>query len=183
MMTDLAEGRGAPVPDGPRDRDLQPYRRHGCSSKVSDMEIDRSGMEVLSRDASLRLLEKVPVGRVVVSEHALPVAFPVNFALLDGDIVFRTSTGSKLGAAVHKAVLAFEADSIDPDLCAGWSVLVQGWASLMTRRDELLRAEALGLHSWAPGCPGHFVRIHSEMVTGRRLVGARAETFAGVGCG
>lgn len=147
------------------------------------MEIDRSGMEVLSREASLRLLERVPVGRVVVSEHALPVAFPVNFALLDGDIVFRTSTGSKLGAAVHKAVLAFEADEIDPDLCSGWSVLVQGWASLITRPDELARAEALGLHSWTPTTRGHFVRIHAEMVSGRRLLGAQAASFAGVGCG
>jgi uncharacterized protein len=147
------------------------------------MEIDHSGMEVLSREASLRLLEGVPVGRVVMSEHALPVAFPVNFTLLDGDIVFRTSTGSKLGAAVHKAVLAFEADSIDAGLCRGWSVLVQGWASLITRPDELARAEALGLQSWAPGTRGHYVRIHSEMVSGRRLLDARATTFAGVGCG
>jgi nitroimidazol reductase NimA-like FMN-containing flavoprotein (pyridoxamine 5'-phosphate oxidase superfamily) len=142
------------------------------------MEIDRSGMEVLSRDVSLRLLEGVPVGRVVVSEHALPVAFPVNFALLDGDIVFRTSTGSKLGAAVHRAVLAFEADRIAPDLQSGWTVLVQGWASLVTRPDELARAEALGLHSWAPGAPGHFVRIHAEMVSGRRLPGTYVPALA-----
>ena len=146
------------------------------------MEIDRSGMEVLSREASLRLLEGVPVGRVVVSEHALPVAFPVNFALLDGDIVFRSTTGSKLGAAVHKAVLAFQADRIDPDLCSGWSVLVQGWASLMTRPDDLARAEALGLHSWAPSASGHFVRVHSEMVSGRRLLGASVDVLAGAGC-
>ena len=147
------------------------------------MEIDRSGMEVLSRETSLRLLEGVPVGRVVVSEHALPVAFPVNFALLGGDIVFRTSTGSKLGAAMNRAVVAFEADCIDPDTCSGWSVLVQGWASLLTRPDELGVAEALGLHSWAPGTRGYFVRIHAEMVSGRRLLGAPVGAFAGVGCG
>ena len=150
---------------------------------VSGMEIDRSGMEVLSREASMRLLEGVPVGRVVVSEHALPVAFPVNFAILDGDILFRTSTGSKLGAAVHKAVLAFQADSIDADLRSGWTVLVQGWGSLITRPDELLRAGALELHSWTPGTGGHLVRIHSEMVSGRRLLGASAATFAGAGRG
>ncbi len=150
MMTDPAKRWAAEVPVGPLSRDLQPYRVGAGSAIVSGMEIDRSGMEALSREASLRLLQGVPVGRVVVSEHALPVAFPVNFALLDGDIVFRTSTGSKLGAAVHKAVLAFEADRIDPDLCSGWSVLVQGWASLVTRPDELVRAEALG-----PGLPGH----------------------------
>jgi nitroimidazol reductase NimA-like FMN-containing flavoprotein (pyridoxamine 5'-phosphate oxidase superfamily) len=183
MMTDAEERHVATGPVGPLTRDLQPYRDRAGSGIVSGMEIDRSGMEVLSREASLRLLETVPVGRVVVSEHALPVAFPVNFAILDGDVVFRTSTGSKLGAAVHKAVLAFEADRIDSELCSGWSVLVQGWASLITRPDELARAEALGLHSWAPGTRGHFVRIHTEMVSGRRLLGAQAGSFAGAGCG
>ena len=150
---------------------------------VFGMEIDLNGMEALSREASIRLLEGVPVGRVVVSEHALPVAFPVNFAVLDGDIVFRTSTGSKLGAAVHKAVLAFQADSIDSALCSGWTVLVQGWGSLITRPDELVRVGALGLRSWTPATEGHLVRIHSELVSGRRLLGAQAGTFAGAGCG
>lgn len=132
------------------------------------MEIDRHGMEVLDREACLLLLGSVPVGRVVLSEHALPVAFPVNFAVMDGDVVFRTSTGAKLGAAVHKQVLAFEADDIDRASGTGWSVLVQGWASLMTRPDEVQRAEALGQHSWTPAKRGHFVRIHGQMVSGRR---------------
>lgn len=137
---------------------------------VTGMEIDRSGMEVLSREASLRLLREVPIGRVVVSERALPVAFPVNFAMLDGDIVFRTSTGSKLGAAVHREVLAFQADRIDADRGTGWSVLVQGWAELLTRPDDLARVEVLGLASWAPGLRAHYVRIHAEMISGRRLI-------------
>ena len=133
------------------------------------MEIDRSGMEVLSREASLRLLEGVPVGRVVVSEHALPVAFPVNFALLDGDIVFRTSTGSKLGAAVHKAVLAFEADSIDPDLCTGWSVLVKGRAREVTAAEEERRLLRLDLSYWSVGPKPRWIRIEPDEVTGRRI--------------
>jgi hypothetical protein len=58
-----------------------------------------------------------------------------------------------------------------------------GEATLITRPDELCRAEALGLHSWAPGTRDHFVRIHAEMVSGRRLLGAQAGNFAGVGCG
>jgi hypothetical protein len=169
MMADRVVGRGAGRTTFPIG-DFQPYSAAGHSAIVSCMEIDRSGMEVLSREASLRLLREVPIGRVVVSERALPVAFPVNFAMLDDDIVFRTSTGSKLGAAVHREVLAFEADRIDADRGIGWSVLVQGWAELLTRPDDLARAEVLGLASWAPGLRAHYVRIHAEMISGRRLI-------------
>ena len=52
---------------------------------------------------------------MVFTDQALPAALPVNFALLDGEIVFRTATGSKLAAALAKAVVAFQADDIDPN--------------------------------------------------------------------
>ncbi len=96
------------------------------------MNHDRNGLEVLSRPQCLELLDRSVVGRVVFTEAALPAALPVNFALLDGDIVFRTATGSKLAAALAKAVVAFQADDIDPAFETGWSVLVQGWATLLT---------------------------------------------------
>lgn len=52
------------------------------------MEIDRNGLEVLSRDECLRLLAGMRLGRVVVTEMALPAVFPVNYALTGADIVF-----------------------------------------------------------------------------------------------
>ena len=137
---------------------------------MGTMNHDRNGLEVLSRQQCLDLLDRSAVGRVVFTDKALPAALPVNFALLDGDIVFRTATGSKLAAALAKAVVAFQADEIDPAFESGWSVLVQGWATLLSRTDDLARAHALGLQSWAPGERWHFVRIHSEVVTGRRLI-------------
>ncbi|MEO6627737.1 MAG: pyridoxamine 5'-phosphate oxidase family protein [Aquihabitans sp.] len=134
------------------------------------MNHDGNGLEVLSRDRCLELLDTSAVGRVVFTERALPVALPVNFALLDENVVFRTGTGSKLAAALADAVVAFEVDDIDSVLQTGWSVLVQGWAGLLTRPDDLARAFALPLHPWAPGDRWHFVRIRSEIVSGRRLV-------------
>lgn len=137
---------------------------------MGGMNHDRNGLEVLSRQQCLELLGRSVVGRVVFTEKALPAALPVNFALLDGDIVFRTATGSKLAAALAKAVVAFQADEIDPAFQTGWSVLVQGWATLLSRPDDLARAHALALQPWATGERWHFVRIHSEVVTGRRLI-------------
>ena len=137
---------------------------------LGNMNHDRNGLEILSPQQCMDRLDRSVIGRVVYTENALPTALPVNFALLDGDIVFRTATGSKLAAALARAVVAFQADDIDPAFETGWSVLVQGSANILTRPDDLARAHALALEPWAPGERWHFVRIHSEVVSGRRLI-------------
>ena len=142
------------------------------------MQLDRNGLEVLSREECLRLLAQSRVGRVVVTDRALPAAFPVNFALLDEDVVFMTTTGSKLEAAEGEEVMAFEADDIDPVLHSGWSVLVQGLASVISDPAELEEARALRLEPWAPAADFQFVRIRSELVSGRRLLPTAAPIVA-----
>lgn len=139
------------------------------------METDRRGLEVLSRAECLRLLGRAGVGRVVVSDRVLPAAFPVNFALLDGDVVFLTAAGSKLEAATDEQVVAFQVDQIDPASRSGWSVLVQGRAGVVDAADDVARARALPLAPWAPVGPGQVVRIRSEIVTGRRVMPSRPE--------
>ena len=134
------------------------------------MEVDRTGLEVLARDECMRLLRGSLVGRVIVSDRALPAAFPVNFAVLDDDVVFRTTAGSKLEAASVRAVVAFEVDDLDPLAQSGWSVLVQGLAGLIADPVDMARAQALPLHLWAPGQRVEFLRIRSEIVSGRRLL-------------
>jgi len=93
----------------------------------------------------------------------------VNFALDDGDIIIRTDYGSKLSAATRGAVVAFEADSLDADQHAGWSVTAIGRSEEVTDPDEIRRLEQLGLHSWAPGDRKHFIRISPGILSGRRL--------------
>jgi hypothetical protein len=134
------------------------------------MDVDRHGLEILGREECLRLLRPGGVGRVVVTDRALPAAFPVNYALLDDDIVFLTSSGSKLTAAEGEEVVAFEIDEIHSEIQAGWSVLVQGLASVIEDEDTLARAAALDLRPWAPVGDFRFVRILSELVSGRRLL-------------
>ena len=133
------------------------------------MEFDRHGMEKLGRDECLALLGTRSVGRVGITISALPVIFPVNFCLLDGDVIFRSSPGSKLTAAAQRAVVAFEVDEADAMYHSGWSVLVVGPAYDITDPAELEQARSLPLLPWAPGTKGHFIRIRSEIVSGRRL--------------
>ena len=90
------------------------------------MELDRNGLEVLSRAECLDLLGRVSIGRVGCSTGALPTVLPVNFVVDGESVVIRTAPGSKLDAATRHAVVAFEADDIDPVYHSGWSVLATG---------------------------------------------------------
>jgi nitroimidazol reductase NimA-like FMN-containing flavoprotein (pyridoxamine 5'-phosphate oxidase superfamily) len=133
------------------------------------MDFEGTGVELLSRQECLALLGQTPIGRVVISERALPAAFPVHFGLLGDDVVFRTASGGRLASAVQDAVVAFEADEMDYVDGWGWSVLVQGRASLLTDPLEIDDAELLALQPHVPGKAGHFVRIPSRVISGRRL--------------
>ena len=75
----------------------------------------------LTRDECMSLLATAVVGRVGLSVDALPVVLPVNFAVSDQDIVFRTVEGTKFHAAAAGAVVAFEADAYEPSGRSGWS--------------------------------------------------------------
>lgn len=124
----------------------------------------------LAADACLTLLASVPVGRVGLSIDALPVVLPVNFAVVDGEVVFRTVVGTKFHAAVREAVVAFEADGYEPSGVSGWSVLVLGTAVLITDPDEIARLSKLTVDPWAvDGSADRFVRIRTARITGRRF--------------
>ncbi len=128
------------------------------------------GLEELGEEECRTLLGDRGVGRVAVSIDAVPAVFPVNYSVLDGDVVFRTGSGTKLDAAVRRAVVAFEVDEVDPLYHEGWSVMVVGVADEITDDDRLARAERLPLRPWAHGPRQHLVAIRSDVVTGRRIL-------------
>jgi nitroimidazol reductase NimA-like FMN-containing flavoprotein (pyridoxamine 5'-phosphate oxidase superfamily) len=131
--------------------------------------LDRNGLEILSKLDCLNLLDGALIGRLAVSVGALPVILPVNFTVIDGDIVIRTTPGTKLDAAATNSVVAFEVDGFDPVHPGGWSVLVQGVAEEVTDPDDLRRLNDVGLAPWS-GANGRFVRIGTRIVSGRRMV-------------
>ncbi|MEU2060348.1 pyridoxamine 5'-phosphate oxidase family protein [Streptomyces sp. NPDC013455] len=141
----------------------------------------------LDRSEALRLLGSVPLGRVVFTRQALPTVRPVNHILDGGDIVIRTHEGASLTSQAQQSdgagvVVAYEADAIDMDTRLGWSVVVTGYAHLVTDPAELARIHAL-LTPWAPhGGTDHAVRIHPELVTGVLLTGA-GDAWGGGGGG
>ncbi|WP_051713303.1 pyridoxamine 5'-phosphate oxidase family protein [Spirillospora albida] len=144
------------------------------------MEHDGTRQEALGRAECLMLLRSVPIGRVVYTDRALPAVRPVAF-VLDGDraVVVRTAPGSKFDAALRGAVVAFEADAIDPAGLTGWTVTAVGRAQAVTAGPEAERLAALPLRPWLPGPLDGFIRIVFRSVAGRRLVSRGAPAAAG----
>jgi nitroimidazol reductase NimA-like FMN-containing flavoprotein (pyridoxamine 5'-phosphate oxidase superfamily) len=106
-------------------------------------------LEELTRSECLKLVEGGGVGRVGINVEALPAILPVDFGILDQDIVVRTVPGTRLDAALTGAVVAFQADFTDRSSGDAWSVLVRGVAHKLTTREDLCAAKTLGLRSWA----------------------------------
>jgi uncharacterized protein len=127
------------------------------------------GTEILSAEECAALLPLQSVGRVAVDTGERPAIMPVLYALLDGDVVFRTAPGEKLVAAALHRTVAFETDEFDIEARTGWSVDVVGTAEELVQPDDLRRAEALGLQPWAGDERDRFVRIRAEHISGRRV--------------
>ncbi|WP_225101710.1 pyridoxamine 5'-phosphate oxidase family protein [Streptomyces sp. CoH27] len=125
----------------------------------------------LDRTEALRLLGSVPLGRIVFTRQALPAVRPVNHVLDDGDIVIRTHEGAALTSQACEAdstgvVVAYAADAIDPDTRLGWTVVVTGYACLVTDPAELARIRSM-VNPWVPQQGmDHAVRIRPELVMG-----------------
>lgn len=136
------------------------------TSRQADVVIDE-GLELLDESDALRLLANGDVGRIGITIGALPAIIPVNYRLVDGCIVFRSSPGSKLSAAASGSVVAFEVDDYHAADRSGWSVLVIGRSEVVNDLGKLLEAR---LEPYVDGPRGAIVRIVPTFVSGRRIV-------------
>lgn len=125
-------------------------------------------LEVLSREECELLIAAGGVGRFVFIAPQGPVALPVNFRYLDGDLLFLTRAEGVLAASAGTTV-SLEVDQIDEAMSEGWSVLVTGRARLVDDPAELERAASLGIEPWPGGRREALMRIDTEGISGRRI--------------
>jgi len=125
-------------------------------------------LDVLSREECELHLAGGGVGRFVFLAPQGPVALPVNFRYLDGDVLFRTRPKGALAAAAGTTV-SVEVDRIDDAMSEGWSVLVTGRARLVDDPAELEQAADLGIEPWPGGHREALMRIETEEISGRRI--------------
>lgn len=125
-------------------------------------------LDVLSREECELHLAGGGVGRFVFLAPQGPVALPVNFRYLDGDVLFRTRPRGMLAAAAGTTV-SLEVDQIDEAMSEGWSVLVVGRARLVDDPTELAQAADLGIEPWPGGRREAVMRIQTKAISGRRI--------------
>ena len=127
----------------------------------------RDGM--LSEEECRALLASRSLGRIALTSGALPIIIPVEYVYADGVITFRSERDMSLRAAAEGDVLAFEIDFYDSHERAGWSVLVLGRATVLTTDHEIERVPWLDGDGVDPA-RHHYVRLHAELISGRRYV-------------
>lgn len=139
------------------------------ATREGGQEMAGTTLETLTTEECYRLLydNAASVGRVGVSVQAIPEILPVHFAIIDGDIVFRSGRGTKLYTATQSAVLAFELDQSDS--FSGWSVLVVGRSAEVTDPSKIAAAMAVIPDGWVSGEHEHIIQIKPSRVTGRRI--------------
>lgn len=137
----------------------------------TDPPTDHSGLEILDVDTCLELLASQPVGRVAYMDAGTPVVLPVNHRIEGREVVFRTTYGSKLAAALMERPVAFEVDAYSADTRSGWSVLVRGRAEVLFDPAESSTQSGPAPRPWADAVErGWWVRIHPEEISGRRIL-------------
>jgi uncharacterized protein len=137
-------------------------------------ELYEPHLTTLTREECLEFLQGAVVGRIGYVADGIAIIIPVNFALLDGDIVFCTAKGSKLNWLSLRERVTFEADESRPADHEGWSVLIRGVAREVTHPEELAVLRRGPLHSWLRSPHENWVRISIESMSGRALHAAQA---------
>lgn len=122
-----------------------------------------AGLDRLEDGECLRLLQTVPVGRVVFTRGGLPAVRVVGFRVDEDTIVFVADDEEEgIRAALRGDVVAFEADDLDADRHEGWTVTAVGHLSVVPAEEALVLA---------PAEPGRqLIRLGVESVSGHRLL-------------
>ncbi len=142
-----------------------------ATASDTGLDLDWSGLEVLSYDECRRLLSDESVGRVGFVQDGSPVILPVNYVLVGGTVVFRSGRGSKLESALMSRPVCVEIDSWDVMEHTGWSVLAKGIAEHVIDSDEIDKLEQLPVRPWTrPDVRHEWIRVMIEELSGRRIV-------------
>lgn len=129
--------------------------------------------EELDEATCLELLSRTPVGRIgFVHEGELQV-LPVNHAVVDRSVVFRTTSGAKLNTALRESgnEVVYEADGWDASTRTGWSVLLRGAITLVSDEVERARLDRLEMRAWPDDRARRaWIRVEATRISGRRIV-------------
>jgi len=136
-------------------------------------EVQAESLEVIDERRCRLLLGLAHLGRLGFTFRSLPVILPVNYALDEDQIVFRSESGSILSAAIARDVACLEVDDHDDLDHTGWSVLATGRLGEIEDEARLERLRDLPLPTWRPMSRPHYLQLSLDLISGRRLNPAR----------
>ena len=124
----------------------------------------------LSEGECRRLLGAGGVGRVALNTPDGPHIVPVNYAVHDDAVVFRTTPYSVLGTHGWRERLAFEVDHLDHERWRGWSVVAAGPGEMVENAVELAAIRTFwDPRPWAGGQRLLYIRLRWDRLTGRQI--------------
>lgn len=126
-------------------------------------------VEELDEPTCWRLLARAGFGRVGFVHDGELLVLPVNAAVVEHRVVFRTADDSMLCVAGDGSKVAFEADHTDRVSESGWSVLVRGHLVDATDRAETASWHELTVRPWLPGPRTRWMVVEPTAVTGRAV--------------
>ena len=128
-----------------------------------------SAMETMDEAECRDYLGSGGIGRCLFWEGRGPVALPVNFRLVRGDVLFSAGADTVLSVLATESRVSFEVDNLDEIVGEGWSVVVTGQAHLITTPGEIDAVRSLGVAPYPDGGLETFVRIVPAEIAGRRI--------------
>ena len=132
---------------------------------------------VLSEEECWEFLRSQEFGRLAFHLAEQVHIAPLNYAVDDDTLLFRTAEGSKLLAVVMNPDIAFEVDRYDDETAV--SVILRGSARLL-EEDEAHRSENVPLRPWVPTLKYNVVEIRPTELSGRRFELAKPWTHLNV---
>ena len=128
--------------------------------------------EVPERE-SIELLQQETVGRLCIIEYGYPLAFPVNYRVMEtaGSLRIVVRTTPRAAIARYEGPASFEVDHTDADRLNAWSVIVRGQLKRNVGLEELPDTYPLlveGRFQW--------IVLDVTAISGRRFSSARVDT-------
>jgi nitroimidazol reductase NimA-like FMN-containing flavoprotein (pyridoxamine 5'-phosphate oxidase superfamily) len=129
-----------------------------------------TNIQNLSTDECLRLLASQQLGRLAVADDSGVHIFPVNYLVDDGAIAIRSESNALVRFAPLHPV-EFEVDHVDPEDGAGWVVVTDGTAQLITDALDTVseHTRTLAPPNWSHRPKPEWLRIALTRIVGVRM--------------
>ncbi len=129
--------------------------------------MDPDAITYLDENEAWAFLAERSFGRLALAVLGQPEIFPINYAVSDARLLFRTAEGTKLVAMVMDGHVAFEVDELS--VGGATSVVVKGMAHTVETQAEFEALNLTDLHSWVPTLKYNLVVVEISEITGRRF--------------